>query len=262
MTSRGSSSGHEESPNEGVVARPAGLQERLELAVVLAQVQLVVGVEVLDALDERVLLGPGRDRHRVGLDLGVGEELAAEGLDEDGEGPRRREGPLAPGRGRVDGGVRPVEREPSATGFDPPAQRLLRGLARADVARVGHEEVGRGDRVEVLVVLGHLDPDPLVLGHQLEELETGEVEVVPGASTDEVGVDAATPSCHVPSSLLTRDRRAARPWRAHLPAAVPARAPHRPRRCWPSPRRPAPASPARRCPSPPPIRTTPASRGR
>ena len=59
MTSRGSSSGQEPSANPRVVPVHRVCRSGSQLAVVLAQVELVVGVEGLDALDERVLLGAG-----------------------------------------------------------------------------------------------------------------------------------------------------------------------------------------------------------
>ena len=92
---------------------------------------------------------------------------------------------------RLERAVRAVQRQPATTVLDPRADGLLLLDRRTQIARVRDEEVRPGDRLDVGEVLRHLDPDVVILGKQLEQLEPGEVEVVVLAGAHQVGVDPA-----------------------------------------------------------------------
>ena len=168
------------------VARVARLHEGRDLAVVLAQVELVLGLPGLDARHQRVVLGGFAHGDAVGLDGGVGDELAAERLHEDGVVARAVD---AVGL-EVHDGVGAVRGEPALAARHEIAHGLLLLDGGVHVAGVADEEVGGGDGLGVRVVLEHAHAHVAVLVEQLEQLEAGEVDVVPLAAGDEAGVDA------------------------------------------------------------------------
>lgn len=93
-----------------------------------------------------------------------------------------------------------MQGEPPATGFDPAPQRRLLPLRRAQVTRVGDEQISRSEPLDVTVVARDIDADVVVLGEQLEKLEAGEVEVMEAPAADET--------------------RAQRPWSHRAPPQV------------------------------------------
>ena len=119
------------------VAVPTGLEQRLDVPVVLAEIQFVVGVEWFDAHHEWVGFGSRRDGYGVRLDGGMRQKLAAERVGENVECSWRDERTLAESfGGRVDCGVRAMESEPSTAALHPIAQRMLHSVIRPHVARV------------------------------------------------------------------------------------------------------------------------------
>ena len=168
------------------VARPRSVQQRDQRITigVFGQVQLVVGLERLDAVDEPVIVG--RQLDEVRHDRRVGDELRAERVGPQRKHPRRVD---TVRRADVERRVRAVQCHPAPTALDPAADALLGADARTHVAGVADQNRTRRDAVGVLVVGLHADTELLVLTEQREQLATSEVDVVVHAPSDEGDVD-------------------------------------------------------------------------
>ena len=116
----------------------------------------------------------------------MGEELAAERLHEDGVVA----GAVNAVGLEIHDGIRAVEGEPALAAGDEVAHNFLLLDGGVHIAGVADEEVGGGDGLGVAVVLANADANVVVLVEELQDFEAGEVDVVPLAARDEVGVDS------------------------------------------------------------------------
>ncbi len=162
------------------------IQQNMQVAVGLHQIELVRAFERLDALDKGVI--GVRHFHLVGLDGWVSPEHGTQGLHEQRRPVRRAETAIGH---QANNGIGPVQGVPAPTVGDPGTQLLLGGQGRDHVTGVGDNEIRLADGVDILEVLEDANPEAIVFRQEFQDLQPGEINVVPDTARDQNTVDAS-----------------------------------------------------------------------
>jgi hypothetical protein len=139
----------------------AGFEERLDLAVVFAELDLVGRLERLHTLDERMIRI--RNGHRVRLDGRVRDEATAERLHEGVVGARAAE---ALG-GEIENRVGAMQRDPATAAHHDVAERVLLDFGRSEIACVRDQKIDFRDGLGIGEAVGNPCLDIQMLGQQL-----------------------------------------------------------------------------------------------
>ncbi len=81
-----------------------------------------------------------------------------------------------------------MQRKPLAAVFNVGLQPRLPCHIRYFVAGIGHEQVRLAHSLNIAVVIGHFDPDHVVLGEQFQQFESRKVKIVVLATTHQIHI--------------------------------------------------------------------------